>query len=164
MRCPACKELNEDKVIDSRMTDGGMAVRRRRVCQSCGRRFTTKERIESELRLTVIKRDGSRVPYRRDKIINGVRHACYKLGVDEADIDKLVDQVEGDIHREHEREVTSHEVGRYVAAQLRQLNPVAYVRFMSVFRNFQEVGEFVEEIQDVQVRAAVESPDQQTLF
>jgi transcriptional repressor NrdR len=164
MRCPSCKELNTDKVIDSRLTDGGVAVRRRRHCTACGRRFTTKERIETEMRLSVIKRDGARAPYRRDNIIRGVQHACYKLDIDDGQIERLVDRVEEDLHRNHEREVTSEQIGQYVAAQLRQLNHIAYVRFMSVFRKFADVAEFVEEIRDVTERAATESPDQQTLF
>ena len=164
MRCPSCKELNTDKVIDSRLTDGGAAVRRRRHCTACGRRFTTKERIETEMRLSVTKRDGARAPYRRDNIIRGVQHACYKLDIDDAQIERLVDRVEEDLHRNHEREVSSEQIGQYVAAQLRQLNHIAYVRFMSVFRKFADVAEFVEEIKDVTERAATESPDQQTLF
>lgn len=164
MRCPSCKELSQDKVIDSRMTESGAAIRRRRVCQSCGRRFTTKERIETELRLTVVKNNGGRVPYRRDKILRGVQHACYKLDIADETLEQLVDHVEGDIYRDHEREVTSQQIGHCVATRLRQLNPIAYVRFMSVFRKFRDVAEFVDEIDEVTVRAGNESPDQQTLF
>ncbi len=164
MRCPACKELNKDKVIDSRLTDAGAAVRRRRVCTECGRRFTTKERVETELRLTVIKRDGSRAPYRRDNIVRGVRHACYKLPIEDGEIERLADHVEEDMQREHERAVTSEQIGQYVVAHLRGLNHIAYVRFMSVFRKFADVAEFVEEIDDVTERAAAEAPNQQTLF
>ncbi|HUU82733.1 MAG TPA: transcriptional regulator NrdR [Phycisphaerae bacterium] len=164
MRCPSCKELSTDKVIDSRLTDGGAAVRRRRHCTSCGRRFTTKERIEMEMRLSVVKRDGSREPYRRDKVVRGVQHACYKLDIQDAEIERLVDRVEEDLHRNHEREVSSEQIGQYVAVHLRQLNHIAYVRFMSVFRKFADVAEFVDEINDVTERAATESPDQPTLF
>jgi transcriptional repressor NrdR len=164
MRCPACKELNADKVIDSRLTDAGSAVRRRRVCTACGRRFTTKERTETELRLSVVKRDGRRVPYRRDNIIRGVRLACYKLDVDDEQMEQLVDRVEEDMQRNHERDIQSEQIGWYVASQLRQLDQIAYVRFMSVFRKFSDVSEFVDEINDVTVRAAAESPDQATLF
>jgi transcriptional repressor NrdR len=112
----------------------------------------------------VIKRDGSRVPYRRDNIVRGVRHACYKLDISDEQIERLVDRVEEDMHRDHEREITSERIGWYVAVQLRQLNQIAYVRFMSVFRKFTDVGEFADEIQDVTDRAAAEAPDQQTLF
>jgi len=164
MRCPACKEIDADKVIDSRLTDAGAAVRRRRVCTHCGRRFTTKERIETELRLAVLKRDGSRVPYRRDNILRGVRHACYKLPVTDEELERLVDRVEEDLQREHEREVTSEQIGCCVAAHLRRLNHIAYVRFMSVFRKFADVAEFVEEINQVTEQAAAELPNQQNLF
>jgi len=164
MRCPACKEQGKDKVIDSRLTAGGITVRRRRVCTVCGRRFTTKERVEEEMRMSVIKRDKSRVPFKRDKIIAGIRQACYKLSVTEEEIDQLVDRVEGDLFRDHEREVTSKQIGEYVASRLRSLNQVAYVRFMSVYRNYADVGEFIEEIRDVRLRAATDSPDQQSLF
>jgi transcriptional repressor NrdR len=164
MRCPSCKELDKDKVIDSRLTEAGGAIRRRRICTSCGRRFTTKERVEEELRLSVIKRDRSRVPYRRDKITAGVRQACYKLDIGDDQIESLVDQVEGDLFREHEREVTSEQIGELVARRLRRLNQVAYVRFMSVYKNFNDVTEFAVEIQNVQIHAATDSPNQQTLF
>ncbi len=164
MRCPSCKALGKDKVIDSRLTEGGAAIRRRRVCQACGRRFTTKERTEEELRLTVIKKDKSRVPYRRDKVAAGVRTACYKLNVTEDQIERLVDQIEGDLFRDYDREVKSKEIGEIVARRLRGLHHVAYVRFMSVYRNFRDVSEFAEEIQNVQIHAVTDSPDQQSLF
>jgi len=164
MRCPSCKEVNKDKVIDSRATDGGAAIRRRRLCTACNRRFTTKERIEEELRLTVIKNDASRVPYRREKITAGIQHACYKLPIDVVRLEELVDSVEGDIFRDHDREVTSVEIGECVAQHLRKLNHIAYVRFMSVYRKFNDVDEFVDEIREVKERAAVESPAQQTFF
>ncbi len=164
MRCPSCKELGKDKVIDSRLTESGSAIRRRRVCQACNRRFTTKERAEEELRLTVIKRDRSRVPYRRDKILTGIIQACYKLAVDEEEISELVDTVEGDLFRQYDREVTSDQIGETVARRLRGLNQVAYVRFMSVYRKFSDVVEFAEEIQKVKEHAASEVPNQQSLF
>jgi transcriptional repressor NrdR len=164
MRCPSCKEVNTDKVIDSRATDAGSAIRRRRVCTACNRRFTTKERVEEELRLTVIKNDGTRVPYRREKILAGVEHACYKLPLEAEQREELVDVVEGDIFRDHDREVTSAEIGEYVARRLRKLNHIAYVRFMSVYRKFKDVDEFIDEIRDVKARAATESPAQQTFF
>lgn len=164
MRCPACNNHNADKVIDSRATEGGGVIRRRRVCTTCGRRFTTKERIEEELRLSVIKKNGSRVPYRRDKLLAGVRHACYKLPIEPEAMERLVDAVEGDIFRDNERDVTSEQIGRYVTTHLRHLNQVAYVRFMSVYRQFDNVEAFIDEIRDVKARAAVECPHQQTLF
>ena len=163
MRCPSCKG-SHDKVIDSRLTEGGEAIRRRRVCITCGRRFTTKERTENELRLGVIKADGGRVPYQRDKILTGVERACYKLEVTEKDLQELVDRVEGDLVQNHEREVTSEQIGLYVGRHLRLLNQVAYVRFMSVYRKYNNIEEFVEEIRDVKARVAQEIPAQQSLF
>ncbi|HNQ24893.1 MAG TPA: transcriptional regulator NrdR [Phycisphaerae bacterium] len=164
MRCPACRETNNNKVIDSRLTEGGAAIRRRRVCEACGRRFTTKERVEEELRLTVIKRSGQRVAYNRDKILHGVERACYKLAVADEQMAELVDRVEEELFRNHDREVTTEQIGKYVAQQLRHLHQVAYVRFMSVYRKFANVEEFVDEIREVRMREAHESPDQRDLF
>lgn len=164
MRCPGCKETNKDRVIDSRSTEGGAVIRRRRECESCGRRFTTKERVEEELRLTVIKRDESRVPYDRQKIIHGVRHACYKLPITDEQIEQLVGDVEEDIFQRHDREVSSQEIGEYLIRRLRDLNTVAYVRFMSVYRQYKDVAEFIDEIQNVKDLAAASIPDQQSLF
>ena len=163
MLCPSCKS-SENKVIDSRLTEGGKAIRRRRVCLSCERRFTTKERLGEELRIMVIKSNGQRVPYNRDNILHGVERACTKLAITEPQLQHLVDQVEEEIFAGHDREVTSECIGRYVAGQLRKLNPVAYVRFMSVYRKYATVDEFVDEITEVRERAAQESPTQQSLF
>jgi transcriptional repressor NrdR len=151
-------------VIDSRLTEGGVAIRRRRVCLECERRFTTKERVEAELRLTVIKADGQRVPYSRDKIANGVQRACHKLDITDEQVQQLVDRVEEELFAQHDREVTSEQIGRYVADQLRRADPVAYVRFMSVYRKFSSVDEFIDEITDVRQRVAEDSPAQQSLF
>jgi transcriptional repressor NrdR len=163
MLCPSCKE-NDNKVIDSRLTESGAAIRRRRVCQSCGRRFTTKERVEDDIRLTVVKADGQRVPYSREKVLRGIDRACVKLNVTEAVVQQLVDRVEEDIFARHDREVTTEQIGAYVGRQLRKLHPVAYVRFMSVHRKYGSVDEFIDEITDVRTRAAQESPSQQDLF
>lgn len=163
MLCPSCKE-NHNRVIDSRLTENGAAIRRRRTCLVCNRRFTTKERVEQELRLSVVKLNGQRVPYRRDNILTGVEHACYKLDISEEDLQRLVDGVEEDLFSRHDREVSSEQIGAYVGARLRQLNQVAYVRFMSVYRKFHSIEEFVDEIRDVRERNAQESPEQQSLF
>ena len=163
MLCPSCRS-NDNKVIDSRMTEGGKAIRRRRACQSCGRRFTTKERVEDEIRLSVIKRDGRKVPYNRDRVVTGVERACTKLDITEEQIQQLVDRVEEDLLAHHERSVTSEQIGQYVGRHLRRLHPVAYVRFMSVYRKFSSIDEFIEEITDVRERSAQEHPAQQTLF
>lgn len=163
MLCPACKD-SDNKVIDSRLTEGGAAIRRRRICQVCGRRFTTKERVEEELRVMVIKASGQRVPYSRDNILHGVERACVKVNIAEPQLQQLVDQVEEDVFVNHERDVTTEQIGRYVGRHLRQLHPVAYVRFMSVHRKYNSVDEFIEEITDVRHRAAHDSPTQQSLF
>ncbi len=163
MLCPTCKS-NDSKVIDSRVTEAGQAIRRRRVCQVCERRFTTKERIEEELRLTVSKAGGRRVPYDRDKILGGIERACYKLECDENKLRQLVDRVEEDLFEHHDRHVTTEDIGRYVGQHLRRLHPVAYVRFMSVHRKYDSVEEFIDEIRDVQVQVAQDIPQQQSLF
>ena len=163
MLCPACKE-NNNKVIDSRLTENGSAIRRRRLCLSCNRRFTTKERIEQELRLSVVKVSGQRVPYNRDNILNGAERACYKLDVSEEDVQALVDRVEEELFHNHDREVTTGQIGQYVGQYLRRLNQVAYVRFMSVYRQYRTVDEFIDEITDVRARVAEEIPAQRSLF
>ena len=163
MLCPTCKASN-NKVIDSRLTEGGAAIRRRRVCLGCNRRFTTKERVEEELRLSVVKASGQRAPYSRDNILRRVKKACYKLDVTESQIQELVDHVEEDLFCNHDREVRTEQIGAYVGQHLRRLHPVAYVRFMSVYRKYSSVDEFIEEITDVRVRAAQDDPAQQVLF
>ena len=163
MLCPSCK-ANNNKVIDSRLTEGGSAIRRRRVCQACNRRFTTKERIEQELRLAVLKINGQRVPYNRDNILRGAQRACYKLEITEEQLEELVDRVEEDLFGNHEREVSTEQIGLYVSRHLRLLHQVAYVRFMSVYRKYHTVDEFIEEITDVRARMAEDIPAQQSLF
>ena len=111
MRCPFCKEVDRDKVIDSRLTEGGATVRRRRRCEACGKRFTTKERIEEEPRLSVIKKDGTRVPFARAKILAGLQKACYKRPISAAVCDQLAAEVEDQIVRGHDREVESKVIG-----------------------------------------------------
>ncbi|HEY3245932.1 MAG TPA: transcriptional regulator NrdR [Phycisphaerae bacterium] len=164
MRCPSCKKLDTDKVIDSRATESGTAVRRRRVCMACNRRFTTKERVESEIRLMVVKKDGTRVPYRRENVLQGVRTACYKRPYPDERLEELVDAVESDLFRDFDREVSSRDIGQIVVRHLRALDKVAYVRFMSVYREYKDVDQFIEEIQDARERAATEAPNQQSLF
>lgn len=163
MLCPSCK-ADENKVVDSRVTEGGLAVRRRRECLVCNRRFTTKERLEEELRLTAIKTNQQRVPYEREKILHGAERACYKLDISEDQLQQLVDRVEEDLFANHDREVTTEQIGQYVGLQLRRLNQVAYVRFMSVHRKYATIDEFIDEIRDVRVRAAQDNPSQKSLF
>jgi len=163
MLCPSCRE-NSNKVIDSRLTEGGAAIRRRRVCLACHRRFTTKERVEQELRLTVVKASGLRVPYNRENVLRGAERACYKLDIPDEQLQQLVDRVEEDLFSNHEREVSTEDIGGYVSRHLRQLHQVAYVRFMSVYRKFRTVDEFVDEISEFRARIAEDSPAQQSLF
>lgn len=151
-------------MIDSRLTEAGRAIRRRRVCLDCDRRFTTKERLEDELRITVVKSGGQRVPYNRDNVLNGVVKACTKLDLAEEQLEELTDRVESMIFSQHDREVSSEAIGTYAGMELRKLHPVAYVRFMSVHRKYASVDEFIEEITDVRERVAHETPAQQTLF
>ena len=163
MLCPSCQG-KDNKVIDSRVTESGLAIRRRRICLSCNRRFTTKERIERELRLTVVKANGRRVPYARANVLRGVERACYKLDVTDEQLQELVDRVEEDLFANHDREVATEHIGLYVGHGLRRLNQVAYVRFMSVYRKYRTIDEFIEEIGDVRVRVSRDSPNQQSLF
>lgn len=163
MQCPFCRD-NDDKVIDSRSSDGGRCVRRRRECLKCGRRFTTYERVEEALKLSVIKRDGSRVPYDRLKLLEGIRRAAYKRPISAERLEQIVDEIEEGIFASHDKEVSSQAIGERIAAVLRRVDKVAYVRFASVYRQFEDVGDFIEEARDVMERAADEVPGQQNLF
>jgi transcriptional repressor NrdR len=134
-------------VIDSRASQD-FAIRRRRECLSCGRRFTTYEKIEDSP-IRVIKKDGSRVPFDREKIKSGVEKACYKRPVSPEQIDLLVGDVEAQLYEDGEREVLSRRIGELVFNALRDLDKVAFVRFASVYREFQDVQDFVEELQPI---------------
>jgi len=145
VRCPFCRESN-DKVIDSRSSDSGRVIRRRRQCLCCDRRFTTYEKVGESTRLYVIKKDNTRVPYDRDKVIAGLSKACYKRKVTAEQIQQIADRVEEDIFRDFEREVTSAFIGESVMEHLRGLDKVAYIRFASVYRDFKDAGELIEEV------------------
>ncbi len=162
MQCPYC-HIDEDRVIDSRATEGGSVVRRRRQCSACGKRFTTYERAETETGLQVIKRDRKRVPYDREKVRQGVKMACYKRPVSAEQIDVLLNRVEEAIFRQYEREVPSRAIGQEVCAQLRHLDKVAYIRFASVYHQFRDLGELVHEAQEV-LGDPDPPPGQQDLF
>ena len=140
MKCPFCHKDN-DRVVETRTSDDGFLVRRRRVCQSCNRRFTTYERIEVG-NLRVIKRDGTRVPFDRDKIREGVERACWKRPVREAQISELVAELETSL--EGETEVESQRIGEMTMALLRKIDEIAYVRFASVYRKFNTAQDFTE--------------------
>ena len=162
MICPYCGE-DHDKVIDSRSAENGRVVRRRRACLRCDRRFTTYERVEDTIKLTVLKKDESRVPYNRRKVRAGVEQACYKRPVDPEQITRLVDAVEEDLHRNYEREVTSYEIGQLVADRLKELDQVAYVRFASVYKQFRDLDELFDEVREVMSRAP-DTKEQGKLF
>jgi transcriptional repressor NrdR len=145
MKCPYCREDN-DKVIDTSAIESGAIIRRRRECLACERRFTTYERIEQHP-LKVVKKDGRRVPFDRDRIRIGLEKACEKRDVSAQVIDQLVSDIENDVYQNMEREVPSEYIGELVMKKLRQLDPVAYVRFASVYREFKDASDFVEEVE-----------------
>ena len=145
MRCPYCNNDN-DKVTDTRAGTTGFSTRRRRECVSCGRRFTTYERIE-EVSIKVVKKDGARVPFEREKIQRGIEKACWKRPISEDQIECVLALVENDIFCKFENEVDSDYLGELIMRHLRDLDQVAYVRFASVYREFKDVHDFVEELQ-----------------
>lgn len=144
MRCPYCSS-EEDKVVDSRIAEDGRAIRRRRECLACGRRFTTFERIE-ESPLVVNKRNGVEEPFDRLKISEGIRRACKNRPVSDEQIDALAEEVEEAVRTEGTRRVQSAEIGRLVLDRLRSLDDVAYLRFASVYKGFQELTDFEREL------------------
>jgi transcriptional repressor NrdR len=145
MKCPFCR-ADHDKVIDSRGDDEGFAIRRRRECLSCGRRFTTWERVE-ELTIKVVKKEGVREPFDREKIRRGLDKACWKRPVSQQQLDELIDGVESEVYTRYDGEVDSRDIGELVMQRLGQLDQVAFVRFASVYREFKDVQDFVEELQ-----------------
>lgn len=161
MRCPKCGTL-EDKVIDSRLSKDGANIRRRRECLSCETRFTTYEALErTELR--VIKKDGRHEVLDRQKLLNSISKACEKRAVGLEDMEGAVEEILQDLESLQEREVTSKKLGALIMAKLHALDPVAYVRYASVYRQFQEVGDFIDEIESLG-RRVVSTPDQKELF
>ena len=148
MRCPFCKE-NRDKVVDSRSSDAGRIIRRRRQCLACKKRFTTYEKIGESFKLYVVKKDDSRVPYDREKIIAGLQKACYKRPVSAEQIQQIADKAEEEVFRSFDKEVSSAFVGESVMKHLRVVDKVAYIRFASVYRDFQDAGELIDEVSQV---------------
>jgi len=145
MRCPYCSET-QDRVVDSRESRGGATIRRRRECLSCNRRFTSYEQIE-DIPLRVVKRDGSRDEYSRKKLLAGLYKACEKRPVPARKLEEVADVVESLIGEQEERELSTQQIGAVVMERLRELDQVAYVRFASVYRRFEDVSEFSEEIE-----------------
>ncbi|MCA9231365.1 MAG: transcriptional repressor NrdR [Planctomycetales bacterium] len=144
MKCPFCR-MDNDRVIDSRACQDGFAIRRRRQCLKCKRRYTTYERIE-ESAIKVVKKDGSRVPFSRDKIKCGLERACWKRPISDRDIDRTVSGIENDVYSSFESEIDSRRLGELVMDHLRELDEVAFVRFASVYRQFADAGDFVDEL------------------
>lgn len=163
MQCPFCK-AKDARVVDSRETDGGVAIRRRRECTHCHKRFTSYERAQTFVRATVVKKDGSRVPYDRSKILTGLEKACYKRPVSEDQLAHVVDKIEETISAKFNREVPAKFIGEQAAGRLRSIDQVAYVRFASVYREFRDVGEFIDEARKVMEGPPPEAPGQQQLF
>lgn len=162
MICPYCS-ANDDKVIDSRATDGGVVIRRRRQCLKCRKRFTTYERVEELARLYVIKRDGSRVPFDRSKILRGVQIAFGKRPVPQERREQIVDEIEEAIYRDYEKEVPSKAIGLMVCMKLREVDEVAYIRFASEYHRFKDIDEMVRELELLNGRIR-DAKEQQRLF
>ncbi|HEV7223601.1 MAG TPA: transcriptional regulator NrdR [Pirellulales bacterium] len=145
MKCPYCRKDN-DRVIDSRASQDGFAIRRRRECLSCRRRYTTYERIEEQA-IKVIKKDGVREPFEREKIRKGLEKACWKRAISDEQMEAVVSAVESDIYANFDAEIESRSLGDLVMKHLRQLDQVAFVRFASVYREFKDVRDFVDELE-----------------
>lgn len=150
MLCPNCHE-NASRVIDSRPTDEGRTIRRRRECENCGYRFTTFERVE-QTPLLVIKNDGTREAFNREKILNGVAAACQKRPVTSEQLNKLVDSVENAIRSKGVSEISSKEIGELVMNQLADIDDVAYIRFASIYRQFTDMSSFMKTMEDMMDR------------
>lgn len=144
MRCPFCR-IDNDRVIDSRASEDGFAIRRRRDCLNCKRRYTTYERLE-EMAIKVVKKDGEREPFSRDKIRKGLAKACWKRPISDEQIDTVIARVESEIYANFESEIGSQHLGELVMRHLGELDQVAYVRFASVYREFKDVRDFVDEL------------------
>ena len=152
MKCPFCAST-ESRVIDTRSAEGG--IRRRRECEDCGRRFTTYERV-APLRLMVIKQDGRREPFAREKILAGIQTACAKRPIETEAIEELVSGIESELYHRGSREVTSREIGEMVMRNLRRLDEVAYIRFATIYRQFADVEDLADEIEALQERRQLE--------
>lgn len=164
MRCPYC-DSPKTSVVDSRPSEDGSSIRRRRACDhpDCGQRFTTYERIEKARRLTVVKRDASRVPFDAEKILRGLHAACGKRPIAEEVKEEIVRRIDEDLHREFDREVPTAEIGRRVSAALRGLDAVAYIRFASEQEQFGSADDFADLVEELK-RKPPPAPNQAPLF
>ena len=147
MKCPYCAHLG-DKVVDSRESREGEVIRRRRECLGCAKRFTSYERID-EIPYMVVKKDGSRERFERQKLVAGLLKACEKRPVSVASLEAVADRVESTLQERAEKEITTNEIGAFVMQELKKLDKVAYVRFASVYRHFRDIGEFMTELKDL---------------
>lgn len=155
MKCPFCNH-NDSRVIDSRSAEEGTTIRRRRECVSCGRRFTTYEVVE-KIPLMVIKQDGRREVFKRDKILNGVIRSCDKRDISMERIVGLVNAIERDIRNTVEQEISSAKIGELVMNRLKEFDEVAYIRFASVYRKFTDIGSFMQELNELQAQKVEEA-------
>lgn len=162
MLCPRCG-VDKDKVIDSRSSEGGAVIRRRRECLECEMRFTTYEQIRSSDRLMVVKKDGSRVLFNRVNVMRGIVAACGKRPVSEDAKEAVCEGVEAELHRDFDREVPSVEIGRRVAARLREIDQIAYIRYASEYYDFRDLKDLAEEVTQLQSRTQP-GPNQSSLF
>ncbi|HYF82023.1 MAG TPA: transcriptional regulator NrdR [Clostridia bacterium] len=144
MKCPYCG-YSESKVVDSRPTDEEAAIRRRRECEKCAKRFTTYEKIE-EMPLIIVKKDGSREVYQRSKMMNGLLRACEKRPISISQIEAIADDIEKELYNSMEKEIDSKKIGEMVMNRLKKIDDVAYVRFASVYRQFKDINTFLEEL------------------
>ncbi len=164
MRCPFCS-VNDDKVIDSREVDGGGSIRRRRECKACDKRFTTYEHVETHTRLTVVKRDGSRVPFDREKLLGGLIKATYKRPVAAERLAAAADAIEAELFQRGEREVVSEDLARLCRRELRVIDAVAFVRYASADMAIDSLDEMAQEISEISGREPPPpSPNQGQLF
>ena len=162
MICPHCGQ-DDNRVIDSRATDGNLVIRRRRECLLCARRYTTYERVEKTRRLMVVKKDGSRVPFSGENVLKGIHAACGKRPIPEKVKAQLVQTIEENLHREFDREIDSAEIGRRVADSLREIDSIAYIRYASEHNDFRTLDEFADEISELRSRIR-NLPNQRDLF
>lgn len=162
MICPYC-QANDDKVIDSRASEGGKVIRRRRECLACQKRFTTYERVEQSTKLLVVKKDGTREPFDREKISNSIHAACGKRKIPAHELTSMIDEIEEELHRQFDREVDSRVIGERVMVRLKDADEVAYIRFASEYYQFRNVDDISRQIQELNARIK-DVKNQQSLF
>lgn len=161
MQCPICQHPNS-RVLESRSTEAGQSIRRRRECLNCQHRFTTYERIEF-IPITVVKRDGSRESFDKSKLLRGIIRSCEKTGIPSNEIEEMVEEIETEIMGRSLREITSAQIGELVLIRLRHLSEVAYIRFASVYRQFQGIRDFVDTLKQLQNDPPGQTSDRQSL-